>query len=261
MERKNCTVEGLNGDWKKKLAVAVIGLALVTGIVNQIGIKLGFWGQLTTEGVTIVDGNKPQNQGKLQGQSQSQGLGQDQGKGQNQGLNQGQNQNSGTEQALVVHIVGAVEKPGVYFLPKGSRVNQVLEKAVARNDAALSYINLAQPLQDGEQVVVPSKKEVSDSTAGRINGNSGGGAISLRLAGNSPNSPVSPKQAAGTIIDINTANLGQLDTLPGIGPALAQRIIEFRDTNGPFKSIQDLQKVPGIGAKKFEQLANSVVIR
>ncbi|MHB1167288.1 MAG: helix-hairpin-helix domain-containing protein [Carboxydocellales bacterium] len=247
-------MEGLNGDWKKKLAVAVIGLALVAGIVNQLGIKLGFWGQLNTEGVTIVDGNMPHNQGKILGQSQSQG----QSQGQNQGQNQGQSQNPGTEQALVVHIVGAVEKPGVYFLPKGSRVHHVLEKAVARNDAALSYINLAQPLQDGEQVVVPSKKEVSGSTFGRINGSSAGGAITLRPAGGSLNSP---KQAAKSPIDINSANLGQLDTLPGIGPTLAQQIIEFRDTNGPFKSIQDLQKVPGIGAKKFEQLANSVVIR
>jgi competence protein ComEA len=238
-------VKGLNGDWKKKLVAVVIGLALVAGIVNQIGIKLGFWGQLTTEGVTIVDGNKPvgdNSEGQYQSQSQS------------------QSQNPGKEQALVVHIVGAVEKPGVYFLPKGSRVHHVLEKAVAGNDAALSYINLAQPLQDGEQVVVPSKKEVSGSTFGRINGRSRG-PITLRPAGGSPISPISPKQAAGTIIDINTANLGQLDTLPGIGPALAQRIIEFRDTNGPFKSVQDLQKVPGIGAKKFEQLANSVVIR
>lgn len=261
-------MEGLNGDWKKKLVVAVIGLALVAGIVNQLGIKLGFWGQLTTEGVTIVDGNKPvgdnsegknqnHSQGLSQGQNQGQNQGKLQGQSQSQGLNQGQSQNSG-EQALVVHIVGAVEKPGVYFLPKGSRVHHVLEKAVVRNDAALSYINLAQPLQDGEQVAVPSKKEVSGSTAGRINGNSGGGVISLRLAGGSSNSP---KQNLRATVDINTANLGQLDTLPGIGPTLAQQIIEFRDTNGPFKSIQDLQKVPGIGAKKFEQLAHSVVIR
>ncbi|MCL5935107.1 MAG: helix-hairpin-helix domain-containing protein [Firmicutes bacterium] len=91
-------------------------------------------------------------------------------------------------------------------------------------------------------MVVPGKKEVAGRT--------------LAAA-----APGSSGRTGSTTVNINTANLEQLDSLPGIGPALAQRIMEFRDTNGPFKSVQDLQKVPGIGARKFEQLSRSVVIQ
>lgn len=258
-------MEGLGGDLKRKLAAGLIGLILVSGIGYQLGRKLGFWGQFgSLEGVTIVDEGKnadgETSDVKSAGKAKSVGIAKPEGEANPVGDKTGaevKGQNPGMEQSLVVHIVGAVEKPGVYYLPKGSRIHHVVEKAVARKDAVLGYINLAQLLQDGEQVVVPAKKDVSNPKLGGATPSLSGGTISLRM----PGSQNGQKQLGATSVNINTANPEQLDGLPGIGPALAQRIIEYRDTNGPFMSIQDLQKVPGIGAKKFEQLSHSVVIR
>lgn len=253
---------GLNGDLKRKLAVGAIALIMLSGIIYQLGIKLGFWGQFGSgDTVTIVDEESKkgvvrggEKGGTVQPPEQIAKAG-----GEGTSGSQSGKAAPGTEQPLVIHIVGAVEKPGVYYLPKGSRIHHAVDKAVARKDAALGYINLAQPLQDGEQVVVPGQKEVAGlKIAAAVPGSAG---ANPNYPGAAPAAGGRQKLSGSTAVNINTANQEQLDALPGIGPALAQRIIEFRETNGPFKSVQDLQKVPGIGAKKFEQLLPSVVIR
>lgn len=153
-----------------------------------------------------------------------------------------------------VHVAGAVYRPGVYCLPQGSCVLDAIQRAGgACPNADVDVLNLAQPLEDGQKVLVTVKAQA-------------GG----------PVSPVSPnpfaaapggKVAAGgnrnlpSKVNINTADASTLESLPGIGPALAQRIVEYRTANGPFASPGDLVNVPGIGEKKLAQLRDYICVQ
>lgn len=137
---------------------------------------------------------------------------------------------------IVIHVVGRVRKPGVYEFPDGARVNDAIAAAGGfATKADRSAINLARPLVDGEQIVV-ARRGARPASAGTSGGGGGGG-------------------SSGDKVNINTATSEQLQTLPGIGPALAQRILTYRDQHGSFRSITDLQKVSGIGPKKYEAIA------
>lgn len=137
---------------------------------------------------------------------------------------------------LVVHVVGAVASPGLYRLPEGSRVDDAIARAGgAGPDAALELVNLAAPVADGQQVLVPA--------AGGDGGGAAGG------AGAAPGTP-----AAGGKVHLNSATLDELDTLPGIGPVTAQQILDYRTANGAFGSVDELDAVPGIGPARLEQL-------
>lgn len=139
---------------------------------------------------------------------------------------------------VVVHVVGAVARPGVYVLPTGSRVGAAVEAAGGLlDDAAPQGVNLARFVRDGEQLCVPTIGEAAAPTAAA--GASG---------------------APGGLVDINTADVALLDTLPGIGPATAERIVRDRAANGPFRTVDDLQRVTGIGPKKLEQLRDLVTV-
>lgn len=140
---------------------------------------------------------------------------------------------------LVVDVVGAVRRPGLYRLRQGTRIADAVALAggsTAKADLAL--VNLAAPLADGEQVVVPSR-----SPAG------GAIAASPPAAGASPAAP----------LDLNTATAEQLDGLPGIGPATAAKIIDFRQAHGAFHSVDELDAVPGIGPSRIAQLKGLVL--
>ena len=134
---------------------------------------------------------------------------------------------------LVVHVVGAVRRSGLYSFPRGARIADAVERAGgATRRADLTAVNLAAPLADGTQVVVPVRQHgASAATA------AGGGAGPVHL---------------------NTATLEQLDALPGIGPVTAQKILEFRQTHGAFASVDDLDAVPGIGPARLDQLRELV---
>jgi competence protein ComEA len=136
---------------------------------------------------------------------------------------------------LVVHVVGAVRRPGLYRLDDGSRVADAVRRAGGSTRRAdLSLINLAAPVADGLQVVVPRRQAGAGSAAG-------GG------------------QAATTgPVHLNTATLEQLDALPGVGPVTAQHILDFREQNGGFTSADDLDAVPGIGPARLETLRELV---
>ncbi|MDI6844004.1 MAG: ComEA family DNA-binding protein [Anaerosomatales bacterium] len=137
---------------------------------------------------------------------------------------------------VVVHVVGAVRRPGVYNLPAGSRVGDAVAAAGgALGNAAPDAVNLARVLNDGEQVRIPSADEASAAVA----------------ASGAPSD--APRK-----VNINTATAAELDTLPGIGPATAQKIVDDRERNGPFASPEDLMRVPGIGPKKFDALKDLV---
>ncbi len=135
---------------------------------------------------------------------------------------------------VVIHVAGAVEKSGVYRLPEGSRVIDAIEVAGGgKEDADIHALNLADILVDGQRYYVPTLEETSAQ----------GGGFSGPVAGK---------------VNINRADRAQLETLPGIGPTLAQRIISYREEQGPFHRIEDLKKVSGIGDKTFEGLKDLI---
>jgi competence protein ComEA len=138
---------------------------------------------------------------------------------------------------LVVDVVGAVRRPGLYELADGSRVDDAIRKAGGpKPKAALEQINLAAPVADGAQIVVP-----------------------VRTAGGSPGGePAADSAGAAAPVHLNTATLDDLDALPGVGPVTAQRIIDYREEHGAFRSIDELDAVPGIGPARLEQLRELV---
>lgn len=151
------------------------------------------------------------------------------------------------DEALVVHVLGAVAEPGLYEFADGARVVDAVAAAggfLRRADRGA--LNLARPLADGEQLLVLAKGQRAAPPSG-----SGG-------TGASPGTPGAPAPSSGSgapgPVNLNTADLAALDTLPRIGPALAQRILDWRTANGAFASVEDLMAVPGIGEATFEGL-------
>lgn len=136
---------------------------------------------------------------------------------------------------VVVDVVGAVRRPGLYRLSQGARIADAVSRAGgATAKADLALVNLAAPLADGEQVVVP--------------GRGGSPAGSAGTAG----------AAAAGPVHLSTATLEQLDALPGIGPVTAQKILDYRQEHGAFTSVDALDAVPGIGPARLDQLKDLV---
>lgn len=146
--------------------------------------------------------------------------------------------------AIVVHVAGKVRNPGVIRLPAGARVLDAIDAAGgAIRRADLDRLNLARPLVDGEQVFV-----------GAGPGAVAGGSAAV------PSVPAATAGEPGGLLNLNTATLEQLTELPGIGPVLAQRIIEFRTAQGRFTSVEELRNVTGIGERRFAELRELVTV-
>jgi competence protein ComEA len=140
---------------------------------------------------------------------------------------------------LVVHVVGAVRRPGLYRLPDGSRIDDAIREAGGpRHRAALELVNLASPVADGQQVVVPVRGE--GAPAGSVGPGS------------------APGTGAGGRVHLNSATLEQLDALPGVGPVTAQKILDYRQEHGAFQSVEELDAVPGIGPTRLADLRELV---
>jgi len=149
-----------------------------------------------------------------------------------QDLNPGMVQENVSESPvdLIVNVAGKVNNPGVYQLPKGSRVIDAIKAAGnQRNGVDISDINLARILVDGEQILVGSPKPSSGKIAAK-------------------------KITIDNPLDLNRATITQLDTLPGIGPVTAQRIIDYRTKVGRINSVEELKKISGLGGTKFEEI-------
>lgn len=140
-------------------------------------------------------------------------------------------------EVLLVHVAGAVEKPGVYELSADNRINDALEKAGVKTDADIEQLNLAQRLMDGQKIIVPYIGE-DLATAPTAAPATGGGETGR--------------------ISINQASEAELMTLPAIGEVRAKAIIAYREENGGFKSVDELKNVSGIGDKTFAQLESLV---
>lgn len=147
--------------------------------------------------------------------------------------------------SVVVHVVGAVQVPGLVVLHAGARVADAVELAGGpSDDADLAGLNLARPVQDGEQIRVPLPGEVVPETAPPEVGPGDSGGV----------------PPAGGRVDVNRASADQLVALPGIGPVLAERIVAHRTTEGPFASVDALTAVSGIGPRVLERLRDHVVV-
>lgn len=149
---------------------------------------------------------------------------------------------------IVVHIAGAVRKEGIVELNDGARIVDAINKAGGLNENAdLSKVNLAFIISDGQKIYIPfigEEAEISTESGENViqgNNNDGGSNNSL--------------------VNINTANLSQLIELPGIGNSTAQKILDYRNENGKFKSIEDIKNVSGIGDSKFNNIKNFITVK
>jgi competence protein ComEA len=141
---------------------------------------------------------------------------------------------------VVVDVVGAVRRPGLYRLEQGSRIADAVARAGgATPRAMLAQVNLAAPLADGEQVVIPKRGVPTAGVFGAAGSPAGAGTTAP--------------------VQLSTATLEQLDSLPGVGPATAQKILDYRAKHGAFSSVEELDAVPGIGPKRLDQLRDLVV--
>lgn len=145
---------------------------------------------------------------------------------------------------IVVYVIGAVKTPGVYSLQEDSRIKDAIEIAGGPlEDADLLILNLAEKLQDEDKLYVPRQGEINKDVQ------------------NIPDQNFGISSKDDDKVNINTATLEELKTLPGIGPATAQKIIDHRSENGLFKTIEDIKNVSGIGDKKFEQIKEKITAR
>jgi competence protein ComEA len=157
------------------------------------------------------------------------------------GASTGASGDGGPAEAVLVHVAGAVRHPGVYRLRDGERVNDAVRRAGgASRRADLAAVNLAAKVQDGRQVLVPerARRPVAASSAGEAR------------AAQTPSGP----------LNLNTATLEQLDTLDGVGPATAQKILDFREAHGGFGSVEELSQIAGIGERRMAGLREAVTV-
>ena len=155
------------------------------------------------------------------------------------------------EKQIIVHITGAVQKVGILKLPEGARIADAIDAADGiTEDADLDEVNLAYILEDGQKIYIPSKADKKENKE-YITSGSGNNVIEESK---------STSQGVNKKVNINTATQSDLEALPGIGPSIASRIIEYRQQNGKFNKIEDLQNVKGIGDAKFENIKEYVVV-
>ncbi|MDP1546492.1 MAG: helix-hairpin-helix domain-containing protein [Anaerolineales bacterium] len=159
-----------------------------------------------------------------------------------------------TKAPIAVHVIGAVPRPGLYEFAEGARVQDAIDASGGLlSTANINAVNLAALLTDGQQLNIPYKsgsEPTEDDTAlelpGTISEEEPGGAIVT--------------ETGGDLININTASLEELDTLPGIGPTIAQRIIDYRQQNGAFSTIEEIMEVSGIGPSTFDNIKDFITV-
>ena len=152
-----------------------------------------------------------------------------------------------TKKEIMVYITGAVKNPGVYSLLEGQRLMDAIEKAGGfLSDADLLSVNLAKRLNDEDAYYIPRINEV-DETGQNVYSSKGNFAGTLLFDDGK--------------ININTADVKELETLPGIGPQTAKKIIDYRNENGPFMSIEEIKNVSGIGEAKFENMKEKIKVK
>ncbi len=160
-----------------------------------------------------------------------------------------------TAAPILVHIDGAVQHPGVYALPRDSRIQEAIQAAGGFSQQAnQDAVNMAARLKDGDKLIIPAAgtpavlPQASQPTVAKAKGPAQGSAQSVA------------KVTPGAPVNINTATLDELQTLPGIGATRAQQIIDYRQAHGNFKTIDELQNVTGIGPATYEKLKDWITV-
>ena len=160
---------------------------------------------------------------------------------------------------LYIHVCGEVAAPGVYELPAGSRMYEAVEKAGGMtSEAAQEYVNLAQAIEDGQQLRIPSREEVRkyQETGKDVSGFLGAGGA----AGNGSVSGSQKSGSSAALINLNTASKEELMTLNSIGAARAEAIVSYREQKGGFRTIEDIMKVPGIKNAAFQKIKDKITV-
>jgi len=205
------------GDWRDRLPTGLIVVVIVVAVVAVTGATLLATGRSGSLALSLpkADPASPEMSSDATPSTTSAG-------------------------PLLVHAAGAVVHPGVVQVPQGARVADVVVAAGGpTGNADLEQINLAERVTDGERVYVPRQGE-----AGSVLASSGGAA----------SSGAAVSKGADTIVNLNEASEIELETLPGVGPATAQAILDYRTEHGRFRSVDDLLNVRGIGPSKLEQI-------
>jgi competence protein ComEA len=245
-----------------RAAVVLVGIVVLVAVsVVWLGGRTAGDGGADT-GVTVVsgaptvaasDGGEPAGAGSAGAAAapSGDGAGADPGAG----AGSGGAGPSASAAVAVVYVVGAVAHPGVVRLHAGDRVTDALDAAGgAAADADLTRLNLARPAVDGERLYVPRAGE-TEVPAELPAGDGPGGASGGGTAGGDG---IDGSVPADTVVDLNTADATTLETLPGIGPAMAQRILTWREEHGGFRTVEDLLEVSGIGDARFAELRDRV---
>lgn len=170
------------------------------------------------------------------------------------------NKEAASERQVAVYVTGEVAKPGVVYVPWEGRVGDAINQCGGLLPTAdSSQVNMAATVKDGMEIRVKGKAISKDGTMGSgVNQSSGKGSVASRVSKTS--SPERGKKASGEIVNINTADVEELKKLKGIGPAMAQRIVDYREANGSFQAPEDIMQVKGIGKAKYAKLKEQIAI-
>lgn len=151
------------------------------------------------------------------------------------------------KQDIIIHVTGAVKKQGIVTVKEGARISDVIEEAGGMTDEAdLSKINLAYAVEDGQKIYVPNINDQADTE---------------NITEDAGENVIENKNGKSNKVNINTASQTELETLSGVGPSTALKIINYREENGNFEKIEDIKNVPGIGEVKFESLKDSICVK
>lgn len=164
------------------------------------------------------------------------------------------NENNTNDDIVIIHITGSVKNPGIVKLKEGSRIEDAIEAAGGLTENAdITKVNLAYIVEDGTKIKIPSASEEDIGDDDIIDSKSGDNIIIEENTVSSNNSTQT--------ININKATEKEFETLPGIGPSLASKIIEYRNQNGKFGSIEDIKNVNGIGDSKYEKIKDLIIVK
>ena len=164
------------------------------------------------------------------------------------------NENNTNDDIVIIHITGSVKNPGIVKLKEGSRIEDAIESAGGLTENAdITKVNLAYVVEDGTKIKIPSASEEDIGDEDIIDSKSGDNIIIEE-------NTISSNKSIQTI-NINKATEKEFETLPGIGPSLASKIIEYRNQNGKFESIEDIKNINGIGDNKYEKIKDLITVK
>ena len=242
VEKKRVALATRVALYLRQRPIACFAFALVTGLVlGSVGLGMLFAGGVARDGFASADGVEIRRDVDSDKGTDIDSGDTDETEADGAGAD---GETGDSLDDIIVDVAGAVTEPGVFELEADARVGDAIAAAGgALGDADLSRVNRAARVSDGQQIYIPRVGEELSESALAGGSSSGDGASST-----------GDGDAGGSLVDINTAGEAELDELPGIGPSTARSIIEDRDANGPFSTIEDLMRVSGIGEKKFEKL-------